>query len=268
MPSYKQSGFQCFPRLPAEIRLTIWREALEFESRTQCIQVHPHRNFKFLLPRRETVTRIIWACSESRALADEFYPHILAVYSPSIERRIKSKGCIRINLERVTLVQSVQLCERPLACPTRRTRTLALSKENRKLIHKISLITSLSGQHLIYRPEKPLIKFRNLTSYKILYTMGSGRYFREDALHNFTRHVAGPRVWQPELLQGGRLTERWETINRSYRIHSITFIPSSPRRRIDELKFWCTCEGAIQKFRRSIAAEGSLVAPVPYLRDR
>ncbi|KAI0892508.1 hypothetical protein F4806DRAFT_505470 [Annulohypoxylon nitens] len=253
MPSYKRSGFQFFPRLPAELRIMIWREALEFESRTQCIQVHPLTNFEVLLPRRETVTRIIWACSESRALADEFYPHILAVYPPGIEGRIKSKGCIRINLERVTLVQ---LRNTPLACPERCTRTPELSQESQNLVHKISVVTSIRRRDLHDRLGEPLSGLFNLTSYKIVFASRyvPARYFRKAALHNFTRHIAGPGVPQPGLLRRGRLTARCEKINGS---HSITFIPSSPQRWIEILSFLSLCDAAIDKIRQDIAAESS-----------
>ncbi|KAI2472733.1 hypothetical protein F4781DRAFT_319597 [Annulohypoxylon bovei var. microspora] len=179
MPPRKSRSFRLFPRLPPELRHMIWREALCVEGDNQYIRVGNHSMpsssvFDTLNPSRDIASLIIRVCRESRVLAKAFYPTVLSVYSTrqreDFRGRMKKrlKGCVRVNLERATLVSFVAQYNR-LPPPPVRFQTNVLTNQQLGLVRNLShfnfhsVFTSIVPRSCTLPPQYP-----NLESYRLI----------------------------------------------------------------------------------------------------
>ncbi|KAI2617733.1 hypothetical protein GGS26DRAFT_576157 [Hypomontagnella submonticulosa] len=162
------TAFTLFPRLPPELRLMIWKEALVYESSRHYIACGSHRAKRkiektgysvWLRPTPDIASVILRVCCESRALALEFYPNVLPVRLVEIHRkaREKERGCVHLDLKRVRLAHLPRL---PLT-DDKQMMTRILTMEERNSVRNI---VSLRIPSLYVYPE-----FNNSTKARRLF---------------------------------------------------------------------------------------------------
>ncbi|KAI1403079.1 hypothetical protein F4819DRAFT_253346 [Hypoxylon fuscum] len=95
-------SFTLFPRLPPELRLKIWHEALEVECESQYIIFDLKR--RVLCPKRHNISPYLNLCRESRAEALGFYTDDFPVYIDCLFWDPWQVGLVYVNLARMTVV--------------------------------------------------------------------------------------------------------------------------------------------------------------------